>query len=51
VTIDGKGFSFQKAFTYQRVSADTQIMTFQDIEKNFNFEKLFSVVTDGITVE
>jgi len=51
VIIDGKGFSFTKSFPYQRVSADTQILTFDDANRNFEFERLFSVITEGITLE
>jgi hypothetical protein len=51
VTIDGKSFTASKNFNYQRVNTDTQVLTFQDIEKTFNLEKLFSISTDGITVE
>ena len=49
--IDGKNFNFQKSFPYQTVSADTQIIVFDDVIKNFPFENLFSVVTEGITLE
>ena len=51
VTIDGKTFSFEKSFPYQTVSADTQILVFDDVKKNFNFELLFSLITEGITLE
>jgi hypothetical protein len=51
VTLDGKSFSFEKSFPYQLVSTDTQILTFDDVRKNFDFERLFSIVTEGITVE
>jgi hypothetical protein len=51
VTIDGKGFSFQKSFPYQRVQVDTQSLVFDDVSKNFDFERLFSVITEGITLE
>jgi hypothetical protein len=51
VNIDGKTFSFTKSFPYQRVSADTQILVFDDVNKGFEFEKLFSVITEGITLE
>jgi hypothetical protein len=51
VIIDGKGFSFQKSFPYQRVQVDTQILVFDDVSKNFEFERLFSVITEGITLE
>lgn len=51
VTIDGKTFSFDKSFPYQTVSADTQVLVFDDVRKNFNFELLFSLITEGITLE
>lgn len=49
--IDGKTFTFEKSFPYQTVSADCQILVFDDVRKNFNFESLFSVITEGITLE
>lgn len=49
--INGKSFSFDKSFAYQTVSADTQILVFDDVQKNFKFENLFSVITEGITLE
>ena len=51
VTIDGKSFAFEKSFAYQLVSADTQILVFDDVKKYFDFERLFSVVTEGMTLE
>jgi hypothetical protein len=51
VTIDGKAFAFEKSFAYQLVSVDTQILCFDDVKKYFNFERLFSVVTEGLTLE
>ena len=51
VVIDGKSFNFEKSFAYQLVSADTQILCFDDVSKHFSFEKLFSVVTEGLTLE
>ena len=51
VTIDGKSFGFEKSFAYQLVSADTQILVFDDVKKHFDFERLFSVVTEGLTLE
>jgi len=49
--IDGKVFSFDSSFPYQTLSVDTQILAFDDVKKNFNFERLFSVITEGITLE
>jgi len=51
VVIDGKAFAFERSFPYQLVSADTQILCFDDVKKNFDFERLFSVVTEGLTLE
>ena len=51
VVIDGKAFNFEKSFPYQTVSVDTQILCFDDVKKNFDFERLFSVITEGLTLE
>lgn len=51
VDIDGKQFDFNKSFIYQRVTADTQVLVFDDVRKNFEFEFLFSLITEGITIE
>jgi hypothetical protein len=51
VTIDGKSFTFESSFAYQLVSADTQVLVFDDVRKHFDFERLFSVVTEGLTLE
>jgi len=51
VKIDGKAFDPKKSdFVYQRVNLDTQILAFDDVKKNFQFENLFSLITEGITV-
>lgn len=51
VKIDGKSFNPTKSdFVYQRVSIDTQILAFDDVKRNFDFEQLFSLITEGITV-
>jgi len=49
--LDGKQFSFDKSFPYQTVSTDTQVLVFDDVKKNFAFESLFSLITEGITLE
>lgn len=49
--IEGKTFNFDKNFVYQDVNTDTKIIAFQDVNKSFDFERLFSVLTDGINVE
>jgi len=50
-TIEGKTFKFDGNFVYQSVNADTKLLSFQDVNKSFDFERLFSVLTDGINVE
>jgi len=50
-TIEGKGFSFNKGFKFQRVTNSTKLIHFEDVEKNFDFEMLFNIITDGITIE
>src|SRR5690606_34881064 len=51
VTFDGKSFSFDRSFIYQKVELDSKIMFFDDVKRNFNFEMLFSVITNGIDIE
>lgn len=51
VELDGKTFSFDKGFPYQTVNADTQILVFDDVQRYFQMEKLFSVITEGFTLE
>lgn len=50
-TLDGKSFSFDKGFPYQTIGADCQVLVFDDVQKRFAFERLFSVITEGITLE
>jgi hypothetical protein len=50
-SLDGKSFSFGDQFKYQTISADCQILVFDDVKKNFDFESLFSLITEGITLE
>lgn len=50
-TIDGKTFDFNKSFAYQTVSTDCQVLFYDDVKKNFEFERLFSQITEGITIE
>lgn len=49
--IDGKSFNAGKNFVWQRVGPDTKIIQIDDIPKNFDFEKMFSILTEGIPVE
>lgn len=49
--MDGKNFEFGSRFTFQQVDLDTSIIEFNDVKNNFDFEKLFSVLTDDMTLE
>ena len=51
IDINGKIFDFKTQFAYQTVTTDTQVVSFDDVKKNFNFENLFSTITEGITIE
>lgn len=51
ITIDGKNFKFDKSFPFQSIEQDTQVVFFDDVNKKFGFERLFSIITEGITVE
>jgi VirE N-terminal domain len=44
--IDGKNFKFDGEFCFDRVNADTKIINFGDVGKNFDFEKLFGLITE-----
>ena len=48
---DGKAFNFDKSFLWQRVSQDTQIIYIEDVKRGFDFERLFSALTEGIEIE
>lgn len=49
--IDGKQLEDKNRFAFQKVKLSTQIMLLQDVEKTFNFERLYSAITDGLQVE
>jgi hypothetical protein len=49
--LDGKTFDDKKSFPYQTVNPETQILVFDDVKKNFDFESKFSIVTEGMTLE
>lgn len=49
--IDAKNFRFDKNFPFQSVNPDTEIIWFDDVQKKFGFDKLFSILTEGMTIE
>lgn len=51
VKVDGKNFKIDKNFSLQRVSLDTQLIAIEDCDRNLDFEKFNSQITEGSTVE
>lgn len=51
VRVDCKNFTFKPSFTFQEVEISSEILEFNDAGQNFNFEKLFSVITDDMHIE
>ena len=50
VQLDGKSIDFSSQFLWQRVNPDTSLVVLQDLDKKFNMEKMFSLITDGMAV-
>lgn len=51
VVIDGKAFNFDNSFPLQLVTPDTKNIAFDDVKKYFTFERMFSLITEGVTLE
>lgn len=49
--INGKTIDLKRQFSFQSITNDDQIISFDDVQKNFPFEQLFSVITEGINIE
>lgn len=48
---DGKQFKASKSFCFQRVSLDTKLIAIEDAHRRFNFESIYSFITEGLPVE
>jgi hypothetical protein len=48
---DGKSISTSNRFNLANVDEYTDIIVIDDVPKGFNFEDIFSMVTDGVTIE
>jgi hypothetical protein len=51
VKLDGKTFKIDANFALQRVNLDTQIIAVEDCERNLDFEKFNSQITEGTTID
>lgn len=51
VELDGKNFTFSDRFAFQRVTPTTALILFNDIDKNFSFEKLYNIISDTLIIQ
>lgn len=51
VTIDGKDYNPRDRFRFQNVGLDTRVLAFDDVREDFDFEDLFSVITNYMKIE
>ena len=49
--IDGKNLNMGSTFSFSHMERWTDILAFNDVTRNFNFEKLFSLITDGFVYQ
>jgi len=49
--IQGKDYKHDNQFKFQSVSPDSQIIHFDDVKRNFNFEDLFNIITNDFRIE
>ena len=50
-TLNGKEFDNKGNFPYDTVSLDDNVICFDDMERNFKFESLFSIITGDLTLK
>ena len=50
VTLNGKEFDNKGSFPYQTINLDDNIICFDDMERTFKFESLFSIITGNLTL-
>lgn len=49
--IEGQNFNFEKPFAFSTVSLDTEIINFNDVRRNFEFDRLFGLITEEFVYE
>lgn len=50
VTLNGKEFNNKGQFPYQTINLDDNIICFDDMERSFKFENLFSIITGNLVL-
>jgi len=51
VTLNGKEFDNKGNFPYDTISLDDNVICFDDMERTFKFETLFSIITGDLTLK
>ena len=51
VGMDGKSMKGKSWFKNQRITPTTDVVRYDDVQSDFNFETLYSMITSGVTVE
>jgi len=51
IRIDGRNLNMGRNFLFQRCEPDTSIIAIEDLRRSFPFNRLFSLVTDGVAIE
>ena len=51
VTLNGKDFDNKGSFPYDVINLDDNIICFDDMERTFKFESLFSIITGDLTLK
>jgi hypothetical protein len=51
IEFNGKTFNPKERFAYQQVTLSAQLLFINDVNPDFKFENLFTVITDGIHIE
>lgn len=51
VTLNGKDFDNKGNFPYDIVNLDDNVICFDDMDRNFKFESLFSIITGNLTLK
>ncbi len=49
--INGRNVNFNNRFLFQNVNTDTNVILFDDTNDKFDFTALYSVITNGLTIE
>lgn len=48
-TLDGKNFKFDAPYPFEKLNLDHSLINFNDVQKNFDFERLYGLLTEEFT--